>query len=197
MNAELQIGSVSDTVTVEADAVQVQIDSGAIGNVIDGSQVRELPLNGRSFVQLTQLQPGVSAANNFDTKNKGLQGGVDMSVNGNPTTNNLFLIDGVNNNDTGSNRTILIYPSNEAIGEFKFVTNSYGAEYGQASGGVISIVTRNGTNQFHGSAFYSGRNDALSAYTYFARQNAGKGLPLDGKDKLRRNDWGCSIADRS
>jgi Carboxypeptidase regulatory-like domain/TonB-dependent Receptor Plug Domain len=193
VNTELQIGSVSDTVTVEANAVQVQIESGAIGNVIDGGQVKELPLNGRSFVQLTQLQPGVSAANNFDTKNKGLQGGVDMSVNGNPTTNNLFLIDGVNNNDTGSNRTILIYPSNEAIGEFKFVTNSYGAEYGQASGGIISIVTRNGTNQFHGSAFYSGRNDALSAYTYFARQNAGKGLPLDGKDKLRRNDWGYSI----
>ena len=124
---------------------------------------------------MTQLQPGVSAANDFDTKN-GMQGGVDMSVNGNPTTNNLFLIDGVNNNDTGSDRTILIYPSNEAIGEFKFVTNSYRAEYGQASGGVISIVTRNGTNQFHGSAFYSGRNDALSAYTYFARTKRRQGF---------------------
>lgn len=163
VNAQLQIGDTSETVTVEDTNVTVQTDTAALGQVIDGNQVKELPLNGRSFVELTQLQPGVSAANNFDTKNKGLQGGVDMSVNGNPTTNNLFLIDGVNNNDTGSNRTILIYPSNEAIAEFKMLTNSYGAEYGQASGAVISIVTRSGTNRFHGSAFYDGRNDVLNA----------------------------------
>lgn len=193
VDAHLQLGSVAQEITVQANALQVQTDSASLGAVIDGTQVKELPLNGRSFVELTQLQPGVSAANNFDTKNKGLQGGVDMSVNGNPTTNNLFLIDGVNNNDTGSNRTILIYPSNEAIAEFKMLTNSYGAQYGQASGAVISIVTRGGTNQFHGSAFYDGRNDALTSYTYFAAQNAGKGLPHNGKDKLNRNDWGYSI----
>ncbi len=192
-SAQLQIGGASQTVTVQENNIQVQTDSATLGEVVDGTQVKELPLNGRSFVELTQLQPGVSAANGFDTKNKGLQGGVDMSVNGNPTTNNLFLIDGVNNNDVGSNRTILIYPSNEAIAEFKFLTNDFGAEYGQASGGIISIATRSGTNQFHGSVFYDGRNDALDAYTYFAAQNKGKGLPLNGKDKLRRNDWGYSI----
>ena len=193
VNAQLQIGDTSETVTVEDTNVTVQTDSAALGQVIDGNQVKELPLNGRSFVELTQLQPGVSAANNFDTKNKGLQGGVDMSVNGNPTTNNLFLIDGVNNNDTGSNRTILIYPSNEAIAEFKMLTNSYGAEYGQASGAIISIVTRSGTNRFHGSAFYDGRNDVLDTFTYFAKQNANPALPRGGKDKLRRNDFGYSI----
>jgi hypothetical protein len=193
VNAQLKLGSTSQQIVVQATNVGLQTDSAALGQVIDGTQVKELPLNGRSFVELTQLQPGVSAANNFDTKNKGLQGGVDMSVNGNPTTNNLFLIDGVNNNDVGSNRTILIYPSNEAIAEFKMMTNSYGAQYGQASGGVISIVTRSGTNRFHGSAFYDGRNDALDAYTYFARQNASPTLPEGGKDKLRRNDWGYSI----
>lgn len=193
LNAQLQPGSVSETVTVESDAVQVQTDTASLGQVIEGQQVKELPLNGRSFVELTQLTPGVSAANNFDTKNKGLQGGVDMSVNGNPTTNNLFIIDGVNNNDVGSNRTILIYPSIDAIAEFKMLTNDYGPEYGQASGAIVNIVTRSGSNQFHGSAFYSGRNDALDAYTFFSAQNAGKGLPLDGKDKLRRNDWGYSI----
>ncbi len=192
-SAQLQIGGGSQTVTVQESNIQVQTDSATLGEVVDGTQVKELPLNGRSFVELTQLQPGVSAANGFDTKNKGLQGGVDMSVNGNPTTNNLFLIDGVNNNDVGSNRTILIYPSNEAIAEFKFLTNDFGAEYGQASGGIISIATRSGTNQFHGSVFYDGRNDALNAYTYFAAQNKGKGLPLNGKDKLRRNDWGYSL----
>jgi len=192
-DVHLKAGNVSETVEVNADAVQVQTDSGSIGSVVDGTQVKELPLNGRSFVQLTQLTTGVSPANNFDAKNKGLQGGVDFSVNGNPTTNNLFLVDGANDNDVGSNRTILIYPSIESIAEFKMLTNSYGPEYGQASGAVITIATRSGTNAFHGSAFYSGRNDALASYTYFSRANAGRGLPLNGKDKLRRNDWGYSI----
>ncbi|MBW4028467.1 MAG: carboxypeptidase regulatory-like domain-containing protein [Acidobacteria bacterium] len=199
VNAQLTLGQVSEQVTVQADAIQTQTESPELGAVVDGRQVKQLPLNGRSFVELTQLQPGVSGANNFDTKNKGLQGGVDMSVNGNPTTNNLFLIDGVNNNDVGSNRTILIYPSNEAIAEFRMLMNDYGAQYGQASGAIISIVTRAGTNDFHGSVFYDGRNDALNPYTYLAKQNflaaqaQGQTLPLNGKDKLRRNDWGYSV----
>jgi hypothetical protein len=83
--------------------------------LVEGTQVRELPLNGRSFVQLTQLMPGVSPAANFNSKNKGLEAGVDFSVNGNSTTHNLFLVDGVSNNDVGSNRTILVYPSIDAI----------------------------------------------------------------------------------
>ncbi len=192
-DAHLVTGDVSESVTVTSSTVQVQTEDASVGGVVDGTQVKELPLNGRSFVQLTQLQPGVSPANNFDSKNKGLQAGVDFSVNGNPTTNNLYLIDGANNNDVGSNRTILIYPSIDAIAEFKMLTNSYGPEYGQASGAIISIVTRQGTNTFHGSAFYQGRNDALAAYTYFSRRNAGQGQPLNGKDKLRRNDFGYSI----
>lgn len=193
VNAQLKLGSVSQSVTVEANAIQVQTDSAALGAVVDSQQVKELPLNGRNFVELTTLQPGVSAANMFVNTGKGLNGGVDLSINGNPTTNNLFLVDGVGNNDVGSNRTILIYPSNEAIAEFKMLLNSYGPEYGQASGGIISIVTKSGSNQFHGSAFYSGRNNSLDAYTFFSAPNAGKGLPLDGKDKERRNDWGYSI----
>ena len=129
-DVKLQVGSATEHVDVEANAIQVQTDNASLGETVEGQQVRELPLNGRSFVQLTQLAPGVSAANNFDSKNKGLQAGVDFSVNGNATTNNLYLIDGANNNDTGSNRTILIYPSIESIAEFKMLRNSYGAEYG-------------------------------------------------------------------
>ncbi len=192
-DAHLTTGDVNESVTVTSDQVQVQTQDASVGSIVDGTQVKELPLNGRSFVQLTQLAPGISPANNFDSKNKGLQAGVDFSVNGNPTTNNLYLIDGANNNDVGSNRTILIYPSIDSIAEFKMLTNSYGPEYGQASGAVISIATRSGTNTFHGSAFYQGRNDALASYTYFSRRNAGQGQTNDGKDKLRRNDWGYSI----
>ncbi|MEO8727270.1 MAG: carboxypeptidase regulatory-like domain-containing protein, partial [Acidobacteriaceae bacterium] len=192
--ANLQLGNVSEQVTVEASAIQVQTSSAAVGEVVDGRQVAELPLNGSNFVELTQLQPGVSHANNFSTANKGLLGGVDFSVNGNPVTNNLFLIDGATNNDVGSNRTILVYPSVDAIAEFKMLRNSYGPEYGQASGAVISIVTKGGTNQFHGTVTYYGRNDAVGAEDYFAKEHnnavvaAGGRLPHNGKDELRRND---------
>jgi hypothetical protein len=201
VNAELTPGMATEQVTVEAgsNAIQVETTTAAVGEVVNGQQVRELPLNGRSFAQLTQLQPGVSPANNFDTKNKGLLAGVDFSVNGNPTTNNLYLVDGANNNDVGSNRTILIYPSVESISEFKMLRNSYGPEYGQASGAVINIATRSGGNQFHGSAFYFGRNDLLNAHDYFAAraeasaEGAGVHLPNNGKDVLRRNDYGYSF----
>ena len=158
-----------------------------MGEIVSGEQVRELPLNGRSFVQLTQLQPGVSAANNFDSKQKGLFGGVDFSVNGNSGQANLFLTDGANNNDTGSNRTILLFPSIEAIAEFKSLRNSYGPEYGQAAGAIVSIATRGGSNNFHGSVFYFGRNDALNATEFFTKTNGLK------KDQLRRNDYGFSL----
>jgi len=188
INAKLALGANTDIVTVEASDVQVQTTTAEVGGVIEGTQVRELPLNGRNFMALTQLQPGVSANNQFDSKDKGLQGGSDFSVNGNPSTNNLFLIDGVNNNDVGSNRTILIYPSVDSVAEFKMLTNSYGPEYGQASGAIISITTRSGENSFHGGAFYEGRNDALNAAGFIAN--------LDGlkKPELRRNDWGYYVA---
>lgn len=186
-NLSMQVGEVGERVDILADAVQIQQDTGTVGEVVTGEQVRELPLNGRSFVQLTQLQPGVSPANNFDSKNKGLFSGVDFSVNGNTTQSNLFLTDGANNNDTGSNRTILLYPSIEAIAEFKMLRNSFSPEYGQASGAIISIVTRGGENTFHGSLFYFGRNDALNAADFFSNRLGGT------KDKVRRHDYGGSI----
>lgn len=94
----------------------------------------------------------------------------------------------MNNNDVGSNRTILIYPSVDSIAEFKMLTNSYGPEYGQASGAIISITTRSGENQFHGGVFYEGRNDKLNANSF---ANNTFGAP---KPPLRRNDYGYHIA---
>ncbi len=142
VNVTLEVGSTTETITVEAQEVQVETTTGAVGNVVEGREVRELPLNGRSFVQLTQLMPGVSPQAAFDSKNKGLMAGVDFSVNGNNTTGNVFNVDGVNNNDVGSNRTILVYPSIDAIQEFKILRNSYGPEYGQAMGAIVNLVTR-------------------------------------------------------
>lgn len=208
VNVQLELGKTNEQVTVEAYAFQVQTDSAQLGEVVEGKQVTQLPLNGRNFVQLTQLQPGVSAAPSYDSVGKGLKGGVDFAVNGNSMANNLFLVDGANNNDVGSNRTILVYPSIETIQEFKMLRNAYGAEYGQASGGVINIVTKSGTNDWHGSAYYFGRNDALNAYDWFAGRQAAQDRaanvvhpntgtiysnPNADKPILRRNDFGYSL----
>ncbi len=188
VNVVMQVGTVSEKVMVQADSIQVQTTSATVGEVISGTQVRELPLNGENFVGLTQLSPGVSAAQGANFVGKGLDGGVNFSVNGNPYNYNLFLVDGVNNNDVGSGRTILIYPSVDTISEFKMIRNSYGPEYGQAAGAIISITTKSGTNQFHGGVFYSGRNDALNANNWFANHS---GL---GKAEERRNDYGYNIS---
>jgi hypothetical protein len=188
VNAQLALGTSSDTVTVDASDVQVQTSSAEVGEVVSGTQLRELPLNGENFMGLVTLSPGVSPTQSFNSRDKGLAGGADFSVNGNPSTYNLFLVDGVNNNDIGSNRTILIYPSVDAIAEFKMLRNSYGPEYGQAAGAVISITTRSGENQFHGGLSYAGRNDALDAYSYFSKQVANPSKP-----ELRRSDWGYHL----
>jgi hypothetical protein len=188
LNASLQPGAVSETVTIQADEVQVETTSAAAGEVVTGAQVRELPLNSENFVGLTQLSPGVSAAASFDGVGKGLEGGVNFSVNGNPYTNNLFLVDGVNNNDMGSGRTILVYPAVDTIQEFKMLRSAFGAEYGQASGSVISITTKSGQNQIHGGFFYSGRNDLLDANDWVSNNNK------TGKAELRKNDFGYNVS---
>lgn len=187
-DATLTVGAVSQKVTVTANPLEVQTTSASTGLVVGGTQVRELPLNGENFMNLVTLVPGVSQANSFNTVDKGLQGGADFSVNGNPYNNNLFLIDGVNNNDVGSGRTILVYPTTAAISEFKMLTGSYGPEYGQAAGAIISITTKSGENAWHGGFFYSGRNDAVSANDWFSNHNR------TGKAELRRNDYGYHLS---
>lgn len=186
-NVQMTVGAVTETLTVESNALQVETSSGEVSGLIQGTQVRELPLNGRSFSQLTTLMPGVSPDDTFNTKNKGLFAGVDMSISGGAPNANLWTVDGANNNDVGSNRTILVYPSIDAIEEFRIHRSTYGAEFGQASGGHVNIVTKSGTNDFHGSVYYFGRNDALNATDYF--------LNLAGRPKqvLKRNDYGYTF----
>lgn len=189
INAKLELGASSEIVTVEASDVQVQTTTAQVGEIVEGTQLRELPLNGENFMGLVVLSPGVSQANGFNSRDKGLTGGADFSVNGNPYNYNLFMVDGVNNNDVGSGRTILVYPSVDAIAEFKMLRNAYGPEYGQATGAIISITTRSGENQFHGGMFYAGRNDKLDANDWFSNN-----APNPKRAELRRNDWGYHIA---
>jgi hypothetical protein len=166
----LEAGAVSESVTVEAPLVAVQTIGGEVAGLVTGEQVRELPLNGRNFLQLATLMPGVSQGDDFNTKDRGLMSSISVSVSGGGLGGNLWTVDGANNNDVGSNRTILVFPSVDAIDEFKIHRNSYGAEFGGAAGAQVNIVTRAGTNEFHGGAYYFGRNESLASRDYFLEQ---------------------------
>ncbi|MGB4785184.1 MAG: carboxypeptidase regulatory-like domain-containing protein [Candidatus Acidiferrum sp.] len=190
INVSLKVGAVTETVTVEASPVAVETTSGDLTGLIEGRQVSELPLNGRNFMQLVTLMPGVAAAEAFSTREKGIKGASDLSISGSPSNGNQWLVDGANNNDTGSQRTILVYPSTESIEEFKIERNAYGAAFGLMSGATVNLVTKSGKNGFHGSVFYSGRNDKLDAYDTLLKA----GCPTCAKNKLRENDYGYTIS---
>jgi hypothetical protein len=196
INVSLKVGATSDTITVEASPIAVETTNGELTGLIQSSQVSELPLNGRNFMQLVTLMPGVAAAEAFSTREKGIKGASDLSVSGSPSNGNQWLVDGANNNDTGSQRTILIYPSTESIEELKIERNGYGAEFGLMSGATINLVTKSGHNDFHGSVFYSGRNDKLDAYDPLLKD--GCPTPLSPvtcpKNKLRENDYGYTFS---
>src|ERR1700730_18373759 len=188
-DVRLELGAQTDTVEVTASETQVELTNAELSGTISGAQITELPLNGRSFAQLLTLVPGVAQDNGFMYNQKGLNGGADISISGGPSNANTFLVDGANNIDVGSGRTLLVYPSIESIAEFKVLRNSYGAEYGGNAGGQVTLVTKTGTNQFHGSVYYFGRNDYLDANNSNLKAN-NPGAPTP---KLRRNDFGYTV----
>src|SRR6266481_6178998 len=190
VNLDLQVGQVSETVTVSSDAAPVETRSGEVSSLITEKQVTELPLNGRNYAQLALMVPGVSPANGggFSTGGTGLDSHVDMSVNGNQSNANMWTVDGVNNMDVGSNATLLVFPSIDSILEFRVERNSFSAEYGQAQGAVINLITKGGTNQFHGAGFEFFRSDKLNATDFFLNRS---GQP---KSKLKYNNYGFNFS---
>jgi len=181
VDVQLTTGGLTETVSVEATNLVTTVGA-EISGLVTGEQARELPLNGRNFMQLTLLQPGVTPNEGLNTVNKGLQGGSDISVSGGSTTSNLWLIDGADNVDHGSNRTIMVYPSLDAIEEFKIQRNNYGAEFGQAGGAQVNLVTKGGTNTFHGTGYYFMRRDSLNSPNYFLKQAGKDAAPLKWDD---------------
>jgi len=161
LNVQLEIGSVSQELVVEANPVQVDTTDMQLGTTITGKQIVDLPLNGRNWTQLQQLEPGVvGTSDRFGGPNGGYSG------NGNETQQNSFLINGTDSNDTSIN-TALVVPSPDAIGEFRLVTSTLNPEYGRNSGTIINAVIKNGTNQFHGDAFEFYRDTFLDAKSWF------------------------------
>ncbi|HEV8129699.1 MAG TPA: carboxypeptidase-like regulatory domain-containing protein, partial [Acidobacteriota bacterium] len=191
----LEVGTISDIVQVNSTSPLVELRTGEVSNLVQEKQMTELPLNGRSFVQLTLLVPGASIQNGANTRNTGLLAGVDISVNGNASTANLWLVDGADNVDRGSNRTILVYPSVDSIAEFRVSRNSFGPEAGAGAGANINIVTKSGTNMFHGTAYDFVRNDAFDAVNYFVNSvpRNKDGTRASDKPVLRSNDFGYTI----
>jgi hypothetical protein len=158
---KLALGAASEQIIVEANPVQVEQTDMQLGAVVTGQQIVDLPLNGRNWTQLQQLQPGV-----VGTSDRFGGGGGGFSGNGAGTQQNSFLINGVDSNDASLN-TALVIPSPDAIGEFRLITNTLNPEYGRNSGTVINANIKNGTNQLHGSLFEFYRDTFLDAKSYF------------------------------
>ncbi len=157
----LTVGAISEEIVVEANPVQVQQTDMQLGSTIEGQQIVDIPLNGRNWTQLQQLQPGViGTSDRFGGTNGAYSG------NGAETQQNSFLINGVDSNDSVLN-TALVIPSPDAIGEFRMITNTLNPEFGRNSGTVINANIKNGTNAFHGSGFEFYRDTFLDAKGYF------------------------------
>ena len=177
LNFNLQVGNVSDTVTVTGDTAQLQTEQGSIGTVLDQQKVVELPLNSRTFYSLAYMVPGVvpPANNSYN----GWRGGFNVA--GAPENTNNFTLDGFdNNNEQLGNPSFR--PSVDAIQEFKVLTGVYSAEYGHDAGGQVIVTGKSGSNQFHGLAFEYFRNQDLDAKNFFA--------PAGPAPAYKRNQFG-------
>ena len=204
VDISLEAGNVSETVTVQADAVSVNLSTPTAGTTISGDQVREIPINNRNFIQLVALAPGVSNdLNDFvgvgtTTPETGTVSTTQISVNGGRSSQNTFTVDGADITDRGSNLTIQAYPSVDSIGEFKVLRSLYPAESGRSGGGQVNIVTRSGGNKFHGSAFEFVRNEVFNANNFLINANPTPQFGRDSNGKAKRNpfrynDYGFTI----
>ena len=187
-DVHLEVGGQSETVTVEAQTPLLQAENATVSSTVTSQAVQDLPLNGRNFVQLVQLVPGAN-----EGPGNGLTSGgrpddrrttSGFSVNGQDDTLNNYVVDGIDDNERVIG-TIGVKPNVEGIQEITVQTNSYSPEAGRTAGGVVNIITRSGTNQFHGTVYEFFRNDIFDARN--VQQTSGR------KPELRQNQFGASI----
>src|SRR5580704_4907450 len=181
----LKVGNVSQTVSVDASTVQVDTATTSMGTTITSSQILSMPLNGRSYLDLLGLQPGVAPANTNGNYNdrapaSGLYGSSgNVSTDGQPEWANAFLVNGAEVNET-KNMGAGMIPDADSVAEFRLITNSFSAEFGKFTGSVMNTVTKAGTNSFHGSVFEFYRNQKMDAINYFDSTKA----------ELKRHQYG-------
>lgn len=205
VNQKLAVGAATESLTIVADQANVNLENGQSMGLVTGTQIRELVLNNRNYEQLLTLQPGVSYGGTSDqlyigaSLPSGTSAQVAFSINGDRSTANNWTIDGADNVDRGANLTLLDYPSVDAIAEFNTLRGTYKAEYGRSASGQINVITRSGTNAFHGGAYEFFRNDALNANDYFnkltpvAATPTSPKLPYTPRPPLRYNDFGFTL----
>ncbi|HLK62077.1 MAG TPA: carboxypeptidase regulatory-like domain-containing protein [Bryobacteraceae bacterium] len=184
MDLTLEPGELNEQVTVEAEATPLlETDTSTRGQVIQSQQIRELPLNKRDYTQLVLLAPGT-------TYNPDQRLGGAISINGNRTLQNDYLLDGVDNNSHATSfrgdRVDVILPSVDAVEEFRVQSNGYSAEYGHSAGAVVNVTIKSGTDQFHGAGWEFFRNDDMDAHGW---------TPTLGgaKPKVRFNLFGSNV----
>ena len=173
VNFSLTVGAITEKVEVTGDAPQVDTSSSTLGGFVNSATIRELPLNGRDWLQLALLQPGAvltASQNSADGSRPQRGNGLAISISGGRPTDNAFRIDGLIVNDYangGPGSTLRVNMGVDAIREFSVLTNNYSAEYGRGSGGIVNAITKSGTNGVHGSAYYFHRNSALDTRNFF------------------------------
>ncbi len=189
---QLEVGQLSETITVSAEATLVETSNATHGIVIDEQKVVDLPLNGRNFTQLGTLIPGVVAppgglgGQSGDATPGGFGNATGgFNVNGMRNQSNNFLMDGATNNDT-FNTGFVLRPPPDAIEEFKILTHAFSAEYGRNAGSVVNVVTKSGSNTISGAVWEFNRNDAMQARNYFAPQT-------QPKPELKQNQFGGAL----
>lgn len=191
IDVSLTLGSVSESVSVEASAVALQSETVTLGSVIDRQKVAELPLNGRTFIQLALLAPGVNPGTPGSLSVRGAGGSLGqsagMSVNGVRDNMNRYYYDGVEAMSMGS-YSFTFALSVDAIQEFKVETNAYSAETGAAAGGHVNLTTKSGSNEWHGMAWEFNRNDKLTALEPFQAYSTTAKPP-----RLNRNQFGANL----
>ncbi len=180
LDVALEVGTSTEVVEVTGNVTLVDTISDTIGTSVIGETIQRAPLNGRDVLDLAMLQPGVTETNGDSTAagKYSIAGGRSDSV--------TFLLDGGLNNNLLDNG-VVFNPNPDTVAEFRILESNYSAEYGRNGGGVISVVTKSGTNQWHGSAFEFLRNDALNAASFFDNAD---GLP---RDVLKRNQYGATF----
>jgi len=191
LDFQMPVGGASETITVEANEVRVQTESGEVSNVITDQQLSQLAVNGRSIYQLAALTPGASSQINGYV-NTPVGGDSNVEFNGMRQNHNIYLLDGGEDDDRGGAGGMSIAPSTDAIAEFRALTSNYSADYGLSSAATMTMVLKSGTNTLHASAWEFNRNDALDARNFFNPANN-----LDGTHnkvaKLRLNVFGFNV----
>jgi hypothetical protein len=179
INVQLEIGAVEESVTVTGQSPLVQTSSSELGTTVGEEQIKMLPLNGRNFVNLTRTVPGVvrgiPGANIDGAGSLAWRASASFSANGQRPRDNNYMLDGVDNNETWL-QTVVLFPSVDALDEFKLQTSTYSAEFGRSLGGVVNLQIKSGTNALHGSGFEFLRNDAFDANNFF-NNRAGRAKP--------------------